>query len=492
MTSNWPLSGLRRTYDGAGFGGAPKFPPSMVLEWLLRHHARTQRRDVTRAGARDDRSHGPRRHLRPARRRLRALQRRCHVGRPALREDVVRQRFAASRLHPRVACYRLEPWRERVVEETADFLLRDLRTTEGGFASALDADTDGVEGATYVWTPAQLTEVLGTEDGAWAAALFTVTDTGTFEHGASTLQLLRDPDDWDRLAVRPGPTVRATRANGRSRRGTTRSSPRGTGSRSRPWPRLERSSSSRSGSTRRAAVHELLLDVHRTERTTRTGLPTMVSPGRHAGVLEDYGDLAEGLLALYVGDRGHRLAEGRRRAARRRARALRRRRRRLLRHGRRRRGAASSAAGPDRQRHALGAGRRRRGAAVLRRPHRIATRIVRPRRRLSAVYAQLGPSHARFAGWGLAVAEALLDGPREVAVVGARWRRRRRSRCGVRRCARPRRDSCSRSVTRLHRPASPLLADRPLVDGWPAAYVCRASSASDPSPTEQELERLLL
>ena len=50
--------------------------------------------------------------------------------------------------------------------ETADFLLRDLRTAEGGFASALDADTEGVEGVTYVWTPAQLVEVLGAADGA--------------------------------------------------------------------------------------------------------------------------------------------------------------------------------------------------------------------------------------------------------------------------------------------------------------------------------------
>ena len=42
----------------------------------------------------------------------------------------------------------------RVVRETAEFLLRDLGTAHGGFASALDADTDGVEGLTYVWSPA--------------------------------------------------------------------------------------------------------------------------------------------------------------------------------------------------------------------------------------------------------------------------------------------------------------------------------------------------
>ena len=52
-----------------------------------------------------------------------------------------------------------DEWARRVADETAAFLIRDLGTPEGGFASALDADTDGVEGLTYVWTPAQLIEV---------------------------------------------------------------------------------------------------------------------------------------------------------------------------------------------------------------------------------------------------------------------------------------------------------------------------------------------
>src|SRR5262249_60543727 len=83
----------------------------------------------------------------------------------------------------------------RVATETADFLIRDLGTPEGGFASALDADAGGAEGLTYVWTPAQLAEVLGPADGGWAAELLAVTPGGTFEHGASTLQLPADPDD---------------------------------------------------------------------------------------------------------------------------------------------------------------------------------------------------------------------------------------------------------------------------------------------------------
>src|SRR2546430_15213930 len=83
---------------------------------------------------------------------------------------------------------------ERIARETADFLLRDLQTPDGGFASALDADTDGVEGLTYVWTPAELSEVVGTDAPA-AQALFGVTRARTFEPGAATLRLPADPAD---------------------------------------------------------------------------------------------------------------------------------------------------------------------------------------------------------------------------------------------------------------------------------------------------------
>src|SRR6476646_6764086 len=82
----------------------------------------------------------------------------------------------------------------RVALETADFMVRELRTAEGGFASALDADSDDgsgkhVEGAYYVWTPEQLADVLGDDDAGLAARYFGVTEEGTFEHGSSVLQL---------------------------------------------------------------------------------------------------------------------------------------------------------------------------------------------------------------------------------------------------------------------------------------------------------------
>jgi hypothetical protein len=90
------------------------------------------------------------------------------------------------------------PLARRVVSETARFLIDDLGA-DGIFASSLDADSDGREGLTYVWTSAELREVLGDDDGRWAAELFRVTDGGTFEHGSSVLLLPNDPGDPDRF-----------------------------------------------------------------------------------------------------------------------------------------------------------------------------------------------------------------------------------------------------------------------------------------------------
>ena len=90
---------LAREFDqtAAGFGGAPKFPPSMVLEFLLRiagdDGAPTEAR---RMAGRDARGDGARRHPRPAGRWLRPLQRRPGLGGAALREDALRQRAPAA------------------------------------------------------------------------------------------------------------------------------------------------------------------------------------------------------------------------------------------------------------------------------------------------------------------------------------------------------------------------------------------------------------
>jgi uncharacterized protein len=75
----------------------------------------------------------------------------------------------------------------RVCEETLDWALREMRGPEGGFYSALDADSEGEEGRFYVWTPEQLEQVLG-DDSAAVAEYYGVTEDGNFE-GANILHL---------------------------------------------------------------------------------------------------------------------------------------------------------------------------------------------------------------------------------------------------------------------------------------------------------------
>ncbi|HTW01018.1 MAG TPA: thioredoxin domain-containing protein, partial [Streptosporangiaceae bacterium] len=191
------VTGLQGDYDArlGGFGGAPKFPPSMVLEFLLRH----RERDGGPSGESA---------LRMAAGTLEAMARGGMYDQ--LAGGFARYSVDAGWVVPHfekmlydnaqlVGLY--ARWDtalgDRVAGEAADWLLREMLTEQGGLASALDADSEGEEGRFYVWTPEQLTDVLGADDGRWAVEVFGV--TGTFEHGTSTLRLPADPEDADRL-----------------------------------------------------------------------------------------------------------------------------------------------------------------------------------------------------------------------------------------------------------------------------------------------------
>ncbi|WP_275099688.1 DUF255 domain-containing protein [Sedimenticola hydrogenitrophicus] len=75
------------------------------------------------------------------------------------------------------------PLYRRVASQTLDYVLRDMRSAEGAFYSAIDADSEGREGTFFLWTPDQLRGVLPAEDAALAINLFGVTDNGNFEGG---------------------------------------------------------------------------------------------------------------------------------------------------------------------------------------------------------------------------------------------------------------------------------------------------------------------
>jgi hypothetical protein len=183
--------------ERGGFGRAPKFPPSALLEALLRGHERTGdilpveavERTCTamaRGGIYDQLAGGF------ARYSVDASWVVPHF------EKMLYDNALLLRVYAHWARRTSNPLARKVADETARFMIDDLGAG-GMFTSSLDADADGREGLTYVWTPAQLREVLGDDDGRWAAELFNVTDNGTFEHGSSVLQLLSDPDDANRF-----------------------------------------------------------------------------------------------------------------------------------------------------------------------------------------------------------------------------------------------------------------------------------------------------
>ncbi|MGH3679841.1 MAG: thioredoxin domain-containing protein, partial [Natronosporangium sp.] len=299
-----------------GLGDAPKFPPHMNLLFLLRHHERTGDpraleivrhtcEQMARGGIYDQLAGGF------ARYSVDATWTVPHF------EKMLYDNALLLRVYTHL--WRTEPADGglvgRVARQTAGFLFRDLLLPDGGFASALDADTDGVEGASYVWTPAQLREALGEDDGAWAADLFGVTETGTFEEGASVLRLARDADDADPAIQQRWERVRERLAQARAARpqparddkvvaawnglavtalaehlAFTRTIAADSPDRGLPG-RLERLT----GTVRRAAE---LLARHivdgRLRRVSRGGVI-----GAPAGVLEDYGCVAEAFCAVH-------------------------------------------------------------------------------------------------------------------------------------------------------------------------------------------------
>ncbi|MFE0873272.1 thioredoxin domain-containing protein [Streptomyces smyrnaeus] len=488
------LLGLTKDFDArhGGFGGAPKFPPSMVLEFLLRHHARTgsegalQMVEATceamaRGGIYDQLGGG--------------------FARYSVDAEWIVPHFEKMLYDNALLCrVYAHLWRStgaerarRVALETADFLVRELGTAEGGFASALDADSDDghgrhAEGAYYVWTPQQLAEVLGEDDARSAADCFRVTQEGTFEGGASVLQL---PD-------RASPLMDAARFESVRRRLFEARSQRPRPERDdkvvTAWNGLAVAALAETGAyferpdLVEAAVRaaRLLAEVHsfdegrRLVRTSRNGVP-----GSSAGVLEDYADTAEGYLTLYAvtGD-----AEW------------------LTRAGTLLDTVLERFAGEDGTLYdtaddaeqlirrpqdptdnAVPSGWNAAAGALLTYGAYTGDHRYREAAEQSlGVVRELAARAPRFIGWGLAVGEALLDGPREVAVVGGE------EAAPLHRAALL--AGAPGAVVAVGAPDTaevPLLRDRGLVEGRPAAYVCRGFVCAAPVTDVAALEAAL-
>ena len=463
----------------AGFGGAPKFPPSMVLEQLLRHSHRTGDpraramleatcEAMARGGMYDQLGGG--------------------FARYAVDRQWVVPHFEKMLYDNALLLGVYARWGtalgERAAGETADFLVRELGTAEGGFAAALDADSEGEEGRFYVWTPDQLVEALGADDGRWAGSLLEVTAGGTFEHGKSTLQLLRDPDDAVRWAL-----VRVRLSAARDERVRPSRDDKVVAA----WNGMAIVSLCDAGRLLGreelvdAAVRagRLLAELH----LGADGLLLRVSrdgaAGRHRGVLEDHGCVAHGFLAL-AGATGDVSWLDRARS--------------VLDHALERFRADdggfydtasdaealvarprdpsdnASPSGTSAMVHALLAAAAMTGEGRYRQAAEEALGTV----------AALAVQAPRFAGWSLAAAEALASGPLEVAVVGPAGT----ARDELERTAR-RAPGVTVVVSGTGDNGIPLLDARGPVGGDPAAYVCREMVCERPVTTVAELRTLL-
>ncbi len=173
---------LARSFDPewGGFGQAPKFPSPSALSLLLRHHARTgdetSRRMVettldrmARGGMYDHVGGGFARY---------STDERWHV--PHF-EKMLYDNAQLARVYVEAWQLTGEERYRAVAAETLDYVIREMQGPHGGYFSATDADSEGVEGKFFVWSRAEIDALLG-EDAAAFAALFDVTAEGNWEH----------------------------------------------------------------------------------------------------------------------------------------------------------------------------------------------------------------------------------------------------------------------------------------------------------------------
>ena len=297
-----------RTFDpkDGGFGRAPKFPAAMLMDFLLRYHARTERPDalamvehtlekMAHGGIYDQIGGGFARY---------ATDDRWLV--PHF-EKMLYDNAQLARVYSDAYKLTGKPLYRRIVEETLDYVVREMTDEVGAFYSAQDADSEGVEGKFYVWSVDEVTEVLGEEDGRLFCSYFDVTKGGNWEHA----NILNVPRDIESVARIEGVSVeRLQQAIDRGRRELY-------GVRSkRVWPGLDdKTLTSWNGMMLRAFAEagvalerDDYVDVARRnadfilKHLKRDGLLLRTyknGSSKLNGYLEDYAFTIEGLVSLY-------------------------------------------------------------------------------------------------------------------------------------------------------------------------------------------------
>ena len=469
-----------------GFPGAPKFPPAMVCEFLLRHHERTGDEasleaaertldHMARGGIYDQLGGGFARY---------SVDSRWHVPHFEKMLDDNGLLLSVYAHHARLTGSELS---SRIATHTAEFLISGLRTGSGAFAASLDADTGGVEGATYLWTRTEFEDVLDAADAERAAVLFGL-DRDDHDEALAGAVLRRplehldpiDPAWFERIRVallaaradrrQPGrDDLVVLRSNGLAIRGLSEA---GASMGRDDWVAAA------------ADAARYLLRVHRVHgrwrRSSRDGLV-----GGGSAMLVDHADLASALLALHQADgdpmwlvealsvldlvQAHFVADD---------------------------GGFNDIADDAEQLFLRprdpGDGAAPSGASSIVDALITAgaltgrSEYTRAAERAMGTVSTLMMRVPRSAGWHLAVAEALAAGPLQIAIAGPAGPEREELAATVRRHA------PGGSVVVAGTPdSSALLADRQMVGGHPAVYVCRGFVCDRPVTTASAVVALL-
>jgi uncharacterized protein len=187
--------GIIKNYDAinGGFSSAPKFPPAMTLEFLLRVYHRKNRQDaleivdhtcrkMAQGGIYDQLGGGFHRYSTDARWLV------PHF------EKMLYDNALLARLYLHYYQLTHDEFARRVVEGTLDYVVREMTDPQGGFYSTQDADSEGHEGKFFVWTVEEINEVLGGEDARLFCAYYNITQAGNFE-GQNILNVTRSLEE---------------------------------------------------------------------------------------------------------------------------------------------------------------------------------------------------------------------------------------------------------------------------------------------------------
>ena len=188
---------IAANYDSVhgGFGGAPKFPPSMTLDFLmqvawrsadangarLREIITTTLTKMARGGMYDQVGGGFHRYSVDARWLV------PHF------EKMLYDNALLARLYTRAWQWTKDPLFAQIANEILGWVTREMTSPDGAFYATLDADSEGEEGKFYVWTRAEVLAILGAEEGRIFCALYDVTENGNWE-GHNILNVPRGPE----------------------------------------------------------------------------------------------------------------------------------------------------------------------------------------------------------------------------------------------------------------------------------------------------------